>query len=263
MTDILTSIVAHKRTEVAQRRERLPLAALEREALQAPAPRGGMRRSLAQSASGIIAEFKRRSPSKDWIKREADASVIPPAYEKAGASALSVLTDEHFFGGSLDDLRTARRLVTRPLLRKDFIIDEYQLLEARCAGADAVLLIAACLNHRREYAPLLRLAHDLGLEVLLEIHDERELDYADEGPDMIGVNNRHLGTFHTDVETSFRLIDRLPADALLVSESGISSPAVIRRLRQVGYRGFLCGECFMREADPGTALQEFITALEP
>ena len=163
-----------------------------------------MRESLADSRSGIIAEFKRKSPSKGWIKEEGRADVIPAAYAAAGAAALSILTDGKYFGGCLDYIRQARPMTDTPILRKEFIIDEYQLYQACQAGADAVLLIAAALT-RPDYERLTRKAHELGLEVLLEIHTEKGLDYLAERPDMLGVNNRHLGTFHTDVENSFRI----------------------------------------------------------
>lgn len=223
-------------------------------------PRISMRACLSASPSGIIAEFKRRSPSKGWIKENAQADIIPPAYEAAGASALSILTDEKFFGGNLKDIRTVRSKVQLPILRKDFIIDEYQLYQARIVGADAILLIAAAL--RKEQCRMLAAkAHELGLEVLLEIHNEQELEYIEDNIDMVGVNNRNLGTFHTDVENSFRLAEKLPKEILLVSESGISSPQTVRQLRAAGFRGFLIGENFMKAPQPGDALKEFISLL--
>lgn len=233
-----------------------------------------MKRALASSPAGIIAEFKRRSPSKGWIYKTAKADEIPAAYEAAGASAISILTDEKFFGGSLRDIRTARPLVDIPILRKDFIIDEYQLLQAHIAGADAVLLIAACLT-QEECADLTAQAHALGLEVLLEIHSPRELAYISKDVDMVGVNNRNLGTFVTDVKNSFHIAEKLrqiPATAqdssdspslpLLVSESGISHPETICRLRAAGFRGFLIGETFMKTPQPGDALKGFIQGIE-
>lgn len=268
MKDILEEIVAHKRIEVAEEKQMLPPARLYEEVERlieeeqdGQSRRVSMRGHLAQSASGIIAEFKRKSPSKGWIKEEGRADVIPAAYEKAGASALSILTDREYFGGSLDFIRTARPMVGIPILRKEFIIDEYQLYQARQVHADAVLLIAADLT-RQECNRLTRKAHELELEVLLEIHSEAELEYAECGPDMVGVNNRNLGTFHTDVENSFRLSSLLPSDFLLVSESGIASPQTVKSLRQAGFRGFLIGETFMRQADPGAALQAFIKEVE-
>lgn len=263
MKDILEEIVAHKHTEVAEQKEQMPPRRLyaEVEGMMAEGiETRSLSRSLAGNPYGIIAEFKRKSPSKGWIKEEGKPEVIPPAYEKAGAAALSILTDEAYFGGCLDFIRRARPLVSLPILRKDFIVDEYQLFQARHAGADAVLLIAADLT-RQQASSLTAIAHELRLEVLLELHAEHELDYADLPVDAIGVNNRNLGTFVTDVGNSFRLSARLPEDKVLVSESGISNPDTIRLLRQAGYRGFLIGETFMRTDDPGQTLSDFIAKL--
>ena len=289
--DILSEITGHKRIEVELQKQAVSPEQLREQVRDlmenSPAPRRSMKRALASSPAGIIAEFKRRSPSKGWIYKTAKADEIPAAYEAAGASAISILTDEKFFGGSLRDIRTARPLVDIPILRKDFIIDEYQLLQAHIAGADAVLLIAACLT-QEECADLTAQAHALGLEVLLEIHSPRELAYISKDVDMVGVNNRNLGTFVTDVENSFRIAGQLRqtiADAcnisdarnipdaqgssdtprnlpLLVSESGISHPETICRLRTAGFRGFLIGETFMKTPQPGDALKGFIQGIE-
>ncbi|WP_302284975.1 indole-3-glycerol phosphate synthase TrpC [Bacteroides clarus] len=283
--DILSEITDHKRIEVELQKQAVSPEQLREQVRDlmenSPAPRRSMKRALASSPAGIIAEFKRRSPSKGWIYETAKADEIPAAYKAAGASAISILTDEKFFGGSLRDIRTARPLVDIPILRKDFIIDEYQLLQARIAGADAVLLIAACLT-QEECADLTARAHALGLEVLLEIHSPRELAYISKNVDMVGVNNRNLGTFVTDVENSFRIAGQLRqtiADArnvpdaqdssdtprnlpLLVSESGISHPETICRLRTAGFRGFLIGETFMKTPQPGDALKGFIQGIE-
>ena len=260
MKDILEEIVAYKRIEVAAQKEQTPPRELYAEVERMMAD-GVTKRSLSQALAtddyGIIAEFKRKSPSKGWIKEDGKPEVIPPSYEKAGAAALSILTDEKYFGGSLDFVRKARPLVNLPILRKDFIVDEYQLFQARHIGADAVLLIAADLK-KEEVRSFTDLAHELALEVLLELHAEHELDYADLPVDAIGVNNRNLGTFVTDVQNSFRLAARLPQDSVLVSESGISNPDTIRLLREAGYRGFLIGETFMKADDPGEALHQFI-----
>ena len=243
--DILQEIVAHKREELEQM----------------CTPKPSMCQALLNSDTGIIAEFKRRSPSKGWIKEEGRADVIPLSYQQNGAAALSILTDKHYFGGHDDFIRTARRLgVTIPVLYKNFVISELQLYEALLCGASAVLLIAACLS-KQECARLLEKAHVLGLEVLLEMHSKEELEYADLDPDMCGINNRNLGSFVTDVENSYRLAELLPKDTVKVSESGISRPETIRELRQAGFRGFLIGETFMREADPGQALQQFISRI--
>ncbi len=265
MNDILEEIVAHKRKELKELKGILPLHDLAEkveECLENDKRHTlSMRLSLAESDSGIIAEFKRRSPSKGWIKEDGDPTVIPPSYAENGAAALSILTDEKFFGGKLNFIQQARPLVPRtPILRKDFIIDEYQLLQARQIGADAVLLIAACLS-KQKCKELARKAHALGLETLLEVHSEPELEYVGDNIDMVGVNNRNLGTFHTDVQNSYRLANLLPKDYLLVSESGISNPLTVRELRQAGFRGFLIGETFMKTPNPGLALKEFIKGI--
>ena len=260
MKDILEEIVAHKRIEVAEQKEQTPARKLYAE-VERIMSEGVSKRSLSQALTendfGIIAEFKRKSPSKGWIKEDGKPEEIPLSYEQNGAAALSILTDEMYFGGSLDFIRKARPLVNLPILRKDFIIDEYQLFQARHVGADAVLLIAADLS-KQEVRSLTATAHELALEVLLELHSEHELDYADSDVDALGVNNRNLGTFVTDVQNSFRLASQLPQDKVLVSESGISNPDTIRLLREAGYRGFLIGESFMKTDNPGRALKEFI-----
>ena len=245
MKDILEQIIAHKREEVA--------------ALYAKKP--SLREALLQSDTGIIAEFKRRSPSKGWIKEDGRADIIPLSYQQNGAAALSILTDEQYFGGHDDFIRQARQSgVTLPILYTNFVIDEAQLYAAALCGAIAVLLIAACLS-KQACAALMNKAHELGLEVLLEMHSEAELEYAELGPDLCGINNRNLGSFVTDVDNSFRLAERLPKDAVKVSESGISDPATVRALRQAGFRGFLIGETFMKTSDPGQALHNFINQL--
>lgn len=246
MNDILDEIIAQKRIELQQMRAKKP----------------SLREALLNSETGIIAEFKRRSPSKGWIKEEGRPDLIPLAYQQAGAAAVSILTDQAFFGGDDRFIVEARASgVNLPILFKNFVIDDFQIYEAALCGASAVLLIAACLSIET-CERLTLLAHSLGLEVLLEIHDASELKYTELCVDCIGVNNRNLGTFHTDVQNSFRLAPRLPKERVLVSESGISDPAVIRELRALGYRGFLIGETFMREDDPGLALKNFIKALE-
>ena len=245
MRDILQEIVAHKCEELALLKAKKP----------------SLREALLQSPTGIIAEFKRKSPSKGWIKEEGRADIIPLSYQQNGAAALSILTDEHYFGGHDDYIRQARRSgVTLPILYKNFVIDESQLYAAALCGASAVLLIAACLS-KAECKQLMDKAHSLGLEVLLEMHSEPELEYAALGPDLCGINNRNLGSFVTDVQNSFRLAELLPKDAVLVSESGISDPATVRDLREAGFRGFLIGETFMRTSDPGKALKNFIHEL--
>ena len=187
--------------------------------------------------------------------------MIPLSYQLNGAAAISILTDEHYFGGCDDYIRMARKSgVTIPVLYKNFVIHEAQLYAAALCGASAVLLIAACLT-KQECKTLLHKAHELGLEVLLEMHSEEELEYAEIGPDLCGINNRNLGSFVTDVENSFRLAELLPKDAVKVSESGISNPETVKALRQAGFRGFLIGENFMKATDPGQALNDFLTQL--
>ena len=262
MKDILDDIMEFKKIEVEQQKQNLPPAELYRRVEQMKAdaslrPRRSMSRALASSDTGIIAEFKRRSPSKGWINESASLERIAGGYALNGASALSVLTDEKYFGGNLDFLRTVASMVDVPVLRKDFIIDEYQLFQAYEAGADAVLLIASCLS-RESCIALASKAHELGMEVLLEIHSADELGHLDCGADMVGVNNRNLGTFHTDVNNSFALAELLPKDSVLVSESGISDPKTICRLQDAGYSGFLIGETFMKTADPAESLLRFV-----
>ena len=267
MKDILSEIIAHKQTEIELQKQTVSLEQLQEQAgiiiRENAAHRRSMKQALAASSTGIISEFKRRSPSKGWINEAARAEEIPASYEAAGAGALSILTDGKFFGGTLRDIRTARPLVHIPILRKDFIIDEYQLLQACIVGADAVLLIASCLSPK-QCSTLTAQAHELGLEVLLEIHSPSELSYINKEVDMVGVNNRNLGSFVTDVENSFRIARQLReathglASPLLVSESGISDPETICRLRAAGFRGFLIGETFMKTANPGETLKKFI-----
>ena len=260
--DILEEIVAHKRIDVERFKAELSEQEIHRR-VEAILDFGvvSMSKALTDSDSGIIAEFKRRSPSKGWIKEDGRADIIPLSYQQNGASALSILADEKFFGGSDEFIRTARHSgVKIPVLYKNFVIDEYQLFQARLCGASAVLLIAACLS-RSSCRDLIAKAHDLGLEVLLEMHSDPELEYAELEPDMCGINNRNLGSFVTDVQNSFRLAELLPKDAVKVSESGISNPDTVKALRQAGFRGFLIGENFMKTADPGVALHDFITQL--
>ena len=272
MKDILQQIIATKRTELAAIRA---AASVSGDFVAAPKP--SLRQALLASDTGIIAEFKRRSPSKGWIKEEGRADVIPLSYQQNGAAALSILTDEQYFGGHDRFITEARTSgVILPILYKNFVIDEAQLYAAARCGASAVLLIAACLS-RSLCRDLIAKAHAIGLEVLLEMHSEPELEYATLGPDLCGINNRNLGSFVTDVENSFRLAERLrsvcgcttadpvsggAAEApVLVSESGINDPATVRALRDAGFRGFLIGETFMKTPDPGLSLSRFISQI--
>jgi indole-3-glycerol phosphate synthase len=214
---------------------------------------------LDETKTGIIAEFKRQSPSKGVINAGADVVEVTGAYAKYGASGLSVLTDEAFFGGSASDLSGAR-VNEIPILRKDFMIDEYQLVEAKAMGADVILLIAACLSRER-VKQLAVFARNLGLEVLLEIHNEEELAHICDEAELVGVNNRDLKTFTVDVNRSVELAEKIPGDKIKISESGISDVTNIHLLKQHGYRGFLIGENFMKTADPGAAFEAFVGKL--
>ena len=262
MADILEEIVAYKKNEVEQFKKELHQIYLEgRVEILKNALIPSMKNALMKSDTGIIAEFKRKSPSKGWINEAATADKVPISYQENGAAAISILTDSHFFGGSNVYVRTAIASKVRiPVLYKNFIIDEYQIYQAKVCGASAILLIAACLS-KEQCRQFIAKAHELELEVLLEMHNEEETEYAELEPDMYGINNRNLGTFETDVNNSFQLIERLPAEGVKVSESGISDPDTIRQLRACGYKGFLIGETFMKEADPGLALKNFIAQL--
>ncbi|MBQ6203114.1 MAG: indole-3-glycerol phosphate synthase TrpC [Prevotella sp.] len=262
MRDILQEIVAHKRVELEHLKQAVPPSMIHAAVEKVmDRPVASMRQALMESETGIIAEFKRKSPSKGWIKEQGKAEEIPLSYQQNGASALSILTDEMYFGGRDAFIKMARESgVTLPILYKNFVVDEYQLFQARLCGASAVLLIAADLS-MQECHSLLKMAHELRLEVLLEMHADSELDYADLEPDMYGINNRNLGSFVTDVHNSYRLAELLPKEVCKVSESGISNPKTVSELRLAGFRGFLIGECFMKTADPGIALREFIDTL--
>lgn len=261
--DILEEIVAYKRIEIA-RRKSLPTAKeLYRQVeTLVEQPVASLRAALMRSDTGIIAEFKRRSPSKGWIKEHGRADIIPLSYEQNGAAALSILADIKYFGGSDVFITDARQSgVTIPILFKEFVVDEYQLFLARRSGASAVLLIASVLS-RDECRTLMQTAHDIGLEVLLEVHGEAETSYAELGPDVCGVNNRNLGSFVTDVNNSLRVAELLPKEACKVSESGIGDARTICCLRQAGYNGFLVGERFMRADNPGAALRQLINDIK-
>jgi indole-3-glycerol phosphate synthase len=254
---ILDEILAVKRSEVAAALGRA--GELARKAAAAPPPRGFRRALMARGgAPRIVAELKRRSPSKGEIRADFDPVAIARAYEAGGAAALSVLTDERFFGGSLAVLEAVRAATALPLLRKDFVIDPVQIDEARAAGADAVLLIVAALP-RPELERLHAHAAGLGLDVLVEVHDEAELDAAKGvGADLIGINNRDLRSFVTDLAVTERLARRVPQGALVVAESGIFGPEDVARLQRAGAAAFLVGESLMREADPGRALRRLL-----
>lgn len=253
VSDLLEAIVAGTRTRVADARARRSLGELARDVEHA-APTRGFRASLSRPGVRVIAECKRRSPSRGVLRAHYDPVAIARRYVESGAAALSILTEPTFFDGDLDHLRAVSAAVEVPLLRKDFIVDEYQVLEARAAGADAILLIVAALLDE-ELDALSRTARELTLDVLVEVHDERELDRALAAEsDLIGVNNRNLRTLAVDVDASFRLAARMPPGVLAVAESGLRSGDDLRRLTTAGYQAFLIGERFMTATDPGTAL---------
>ncbi len=260
MPSILEKIVAEKQQEVAQRSRKMPIELLENLIIeQNNVPRGFYNAMLKQREQGlpaVIAEIKKASPSKGIIRDEFDPLDIALDYEKHGATCLSVLTDEAFFQGSDSFLDIAREATKLPVLRKDFIIDEYQVFEARMIGADCVLLIAACLTHDQMYQ-LTRLAYDLGMDVLVEVHDLDDLDKTAGLPvRMIGINNRNLHTFEVDLSVSFDLSLMIPSEVLVITESGISTPEEVRLLMSAGISGFLVGESLMRSDSPGEKLQE-------
>ena len=258
--NILDKIVADKYKEVDLKKSVVPVKQLESAVLFQRNP-FSLAKALQASETGIIAEHKRRSPSKNTINQNTNVSQVAKQYVKAGASGMSVLTDIKYFGGSLEDLVIARASVDIPLLRKDFIIDEYQILEAKAHGADVVLLIAAVLS-KEEIKKLSEFAKQLHLDVLLEVHNQEELQKSImPSLDMMGVNNRNLKTFEVHLETSKRLSQFIPDEFVKVSESGISSIAAIQELKQYGYQGFLIGENFMKTDNPGTTALEFIKKL--
>ena len=258
--NILDSIVAHKRTEVAGRKAAMPVSALEKSSFFYR-PSFSLKAGLRDvDSTGIIAEFKRRSPSKGVINDKASVVEVTRGYAAGGAVCLSVLTDQHFFGGDDGDLLAAR-VNAIPILRKEFIVEEYQILEARAIGADVILLIAACLTPA-EVRRLAVFARHLGLEVLLEIHCEEELAHICEETELVGVNNRDLKTFTVDIGRSIRLSRRIPAGKILIAESGISTVQTILEMREAGFCGFLIGESFMKAEDPGAAFGQFVRELQ-
>lgn len=258
--NILDKIVIDKRIEVDFRKSLIPVKQLEKSILF-ERETVSLAKKLRESKTGIIAEHKRRSPSKSVINQTSSIWEVAKGYETAGACGMSVLTDGKYFGGSLDDLLTARASAQMPLLRKEFIIDEYQLLEAKAYGADVCLLIAACLT-RNEIEHLSKFAKSLNLDVLLEVHNQEELDKAlMPSLDMLGVNNRNLKTFEVNLDTSKSLSTQIPNDFVKVSESGISSIEAIKDLKQYGYEGFLIGENFMKTNNPAQSAIDFIKQL--
>jgi len=258
MSDILQRILARKHEEIAARSAQLPRALLETRIAQAPPLRGFADAIAAKIGAGlpaVIAEVKKASPSKGVIRPDFDPAAIARSYEAGGAACLSVLTDVDFFQGDDAYLQQARAACALPVLRKDFVVDPYQVLEARALGADCILLIVAALDDRR-MAELAMLAADLGMDVLVEVHDIDELERALQVPArLLGINNRNLRTFEVSLDTTLALREAVPRDRILVTESGITAPADVQRMRAAGVDAFLVGETFMRDPDPGAALQ--------
>ncbi len=272
---ILDDILVRTRAELALRRERVPLATLEAACAGLPPARGLASALRRAGAVTCIAEHKRRSPSAGWIREGSDVAAVARSYAAAGAAALSILTDEPFFGGSLDDLRRARVAAAVPILRKDFVVDRYQVVEARAAGADAILIIVAAFSAAfsaasegaegargdHQIAALLAAAHDAGLDALVEVHDRAELERALAlGAAIVGINNRDLRTFTIDRELAIRLRGLVPPDRVVVAESGIRDGADVERLRAAGVDAMLVGETLMRAPDPGAALAALLGA---
>jgi indole-3-glycerol phosphate synthase len=261
MNNILNKIVDNKRLEVAEQKSQKSIDTILRQIIDSGiSEKASFKNALVNSSTGIIAEFKRKSPSQGWIFENAKVEDVIPLYSEGGASAISILTDTQFFGGVMEDLKRASELTKTPLLRKDFIVDEYQIYQAKLLGASVILLIASSLTVQ-EAKQFAKKAKELGLDVLLEIHNEEELGHINEFVDVVGVNNRNLGTFVTDVQISFDLVDKIPNDFVKISESGISQPQTVIDLREVGFKGFLMGENFMKTDNPGKALTDFIKAL--
>jgi len=261
--DLLGAIVAATERIIEVRRQREPAAALKKRAASATPAGARFEEELGVAGRvNVIAECKRRSPSKGVLAAEYDPASIARLYERGGAAAISVLTEPTFFDGALDHLAAVRRAVSLPLLRKDFIVDDYQLLEARAAGADAILLIVAALR-QSDLVRLQARAWELGLAALVEVHDEEELTRAvDSGARVIGVNNRNLRTLQVDIDASYRLAAKVPRGVIAVSESGLQSRADLERLAAAGYRAFLIGERFMTDRDPAGAIRELIRSNE-
>jgi len=258
---ILEEIITYKRRETEERKRLYPLELLKK-SIYYPSPGISLKQYILRPDKlGIIAEFKRQSPSKGMINRYAEVEKTSIGYMRAGASALSVLTDRNYFGGSILDLETARKFNYCPVLRKDFIIDEYQIFESKSVGADAILLLAAVLT-KDEIKRFTNLAHELGMEVLLEFYGDDELEKYDESVDLAGINNRNLNNFSVDFEHAIRMAEKLPDNAIKIAESGIQQAADILTLREAGFVGFLIGELFMRELSPENACRKFIQEVE-
>ncbi len=260
--NILENIIAQKKKEVADKKAMMDIDFLKFMSKDFDRKCYSLKDTLnAGENGGIIAEFKRKSPSKDWINKHANIADVITGYDENNATAISVLTDSNFFGGDIEELKIARSKVEIPLLRKDFMIDEFQLHEAKSYGADVILLIAACLS-KQEIKLLAKKAKELQLEVLLEIHSKEEIDFVCDEVDVIGINNRNLETFKTDINKSIDLIKYLPSDKPVISESGINDIEIILKLRAAGFKGFLIGEYFMKEPNPAIAFADFMNQLK-
>ncbi|GMQ27142.1 indole-3-glycerol phosphate synthase TrpC [Algoriphagus sp. oki45] len=256
--NILEKIIADKYKEVDEKKSLIPVKLLEK-SIYFSGPVVSMKKYVSHpEKSGIIAEFKRKSPSKGWINASASVEQVSIGYMQAGASALSILTDKEYFGGTNEDLKIARKFNFCPILRKDFVVDEYQIIEAKSIGADCILLIAAALEPEK-LKSLAYFAKSLGLEVLMEVHDGEELDRSlCDALDLVGVNNRNLKTFDVSLDTSLQLVERIPPQFVKVSESGISEPKTLVELKKAGFDGFLIGENFMKSSRPEQAAYNFI-----
>lgn len=259
--NILDEIVASKKQEVAEKKSLFPVKLLEKSIFFDTTSVSLKKYLLRPDKSGIIAEIKRKSPSKGMINPYVSVEKVSIGYMQAGASALSILTDKSFFGGTNEDLKTARKFNFCPILRKEFIIDEYQIVEAKSIGADAILLIAAILKPEKVKS-LAKFAQQVGLEVLLEIHNASEMEALNEHIDVLGINNRNLKTFEVNIETSRKLGDVVKGDVVKISESGISSPEAILDLKSHGFQGFLIGEYFMKDSQPDKKCADFIQRIK-
>lgn len=258
--DTLKKIIEYKKEEVESKKRSIPKEVLQRFPLFNRKPLS-LASSVIHTPAGVIAEYKRRSPSKKEINYKNQVAEVTRGYQLAGASGISVLTDTHFFGGSLDDLVYAQTITCTPILRKDFIIDDYQVIESKAYGADAILLIAGALSESQQKC-LIQTAKSIGLEVLLELHNRSELEHTNFlGVDLIGINNRNLRNFKVDIEVSKELIGSLPKSFVKIAESGIKNTDDVRALKEIGFDGFLIGEHFMSSDDPARVAKDFIHSL--
>lgn len=258
--DILDKIIAHKRNEVLARKKQFPVCKLQ-DSAHFKLERPSFLQELIKTVPSVIGEFKRKSPSKGIINFTAKIEQVAKDYQKAGIAAMSILTDKKFFGGEIYDLQLIAGISRMPLLRKDFIVDDYQVIESKSIGASAILLIASVLS-KKEVDQLSHLAFDLGMEVLFEIHDEKDLDKLNHKIKIIGVNNRNLKTFEVSIDNSITLFSQLPLNCLKIAESGFHTTNDVIRMFSAGYDAFLIGETFMRSGDPGKTAMDFITDLK-